>query len=234
MSSDAKLPARSSRREVADFLAKVKAMPVVGPAGSVGRLIFAMDATASRGPTWDHACKIQGEMFVATRELGGLQIQLAWYRGFAEFEASPWVTNSADLVRRMTTVTCAAGETQIGRVLRHALAVTRARKIQALVFVGDAVEEGADKLTGLAGELGMLGVPVFVFHEGGETIAARTLKEIARLSGGAYCPFDAGSAEALRDLLAAVATFAAGGRKALADFSRKRGGATLLLANQMR
>jgi hypothetical protein len=234
MATDAKLPAKSNRGEVADFLAKVKSMPVVRPAGAVGRLIFAMDATASRGPTWDRACQIQGEMFNATRDLGGLQIQLAWYRGFGEFDSSPWVANSADLVRRMTAVSCAAGQTQIAAVLRHAIAQTRARKVQAVVFVGDCVEESADELTGLAGELGVLGVPVFVFHEGGEATAARTFKDIARLSGGAYCPFDSASADALRDLLAAVAAFAAGGRRALADFSRKRGGATLLLAHQMR
>ena len=88
MTGNPKLPARSTRAEVSDFLAKVKSMPAVRPSGAVGRLIFAMDATASREPTWDRACRIQGEMFETTRNLGGLQIQLAWYRGFGEFDAS--------------------------------------------------------------------------------------------------------------------------------------------------
>ena len=220
---------------VAAFVKKVQSMPAVRAAGAAaGRLIFAMDATASREPTWDHACRLQGEMFTVTQGLGALEIQLVWYRGFGEFEASPFVASSAELVRRMTSVSCLAGETQIGRVLEHAILETRRRKVNAVVFVGDAVEEGVDHLAKLAGDLGLLGTPVFVFHEGGEAVARQCFEAIARLSGGAYCPFDAGSADMLRDLLAAVATFAVGGRQALEDFSRKRGGAALQLTHRMR
>ena len=234
MSGDSKLPSKSTRPEVAAFLAKVKAMPAIRAGGQAGRLIFAMDATASREPTWDQACKIQGDMFTATEGLGGLEIQLAFYRGFGEFEASPWLADSKALVKRMTAVACLAGETQIAAVLGHTLAETKRRKVNAVVFVGDACEEDIDGLAALAGQLGLAGVPVFVFHEGGEPAARRVFEEIARLSHGAYCPFDAGSADMLRDLLAAVAAFAAGGRAALEDFSRKRGGAALLLTRQMR
>lgn len=231
--NDPKLPTRSTRAEVSDFLAKVKSMPAVR-AGGTGRLIFAMDATASREPSWDRACRIQGEMFSATKALGGLEIQLAWYRGFGEFEASAWFRDSQALVGRMTQVTCRAGETQIGKVLQHAVAETGRRKVNAVVFVGDCVEESVDALCAQAGKLGLLGVPVFVFHEGGEPVARRCFEEIARLTKGAYCPFDSSSAEMLRDLLAAVATFAAGGRMALEDFARRRGGAALQLTHQMR
>src|SRR3546814_8666125 len=59
-------------------------------------------------------------------------------------------------------------------------------------------------------ELGVLGVPVFVFHEGGNPIAADAFRQIARLTRGAYCPFDSASADRLKDLLAAVAVYAAG------------------------
>ena len=231
----AKPPSKPTNPAVAAFVKKVQAMPTVRPAGAAaGRLIFAMDATASREPTWDHACRLQGEMFAVTQGLGALEIQLVWYRGFGEFEASPFVASSAELVRRMTSVSCLAGETQIGRVLEHAILETRRRKVNAVVFVGDAVEEGVDHLAKLAGDLGLLGTPVFVFHEGGEAVARQCFETIARLSGGAYCPFDAGSADVLRDLLAAVATFAVGGRQALEDFSRKRGGAALQLTHRMR
>jgi len=230
----AKPPSKPTSASVAAFVKKVQSMPTVRAGGAAGRLIFAMDATASREPTWDHACRLQGEMFTVTQGLGALEIQLVWYRGFGEFEASPWVTSSAELVRRMTAVSCHAGETQIGRVLEHAIAETRRRKVNAVVFVGDAVEEGVDHLAKLAGDLGLLGTPVFVFHEGGEAVARTCFETIARLSGGAYCPFDAGSADMLRDLLAAVATFAVGGRQALEDFSRKRGGAALQLTHRLR
>jgi len=229
-----KVPAKPASAAVAAFLDKVKSTPVVRSTGAAGRLMFAMDATASREPTWDRACRLQGEMFTATQGIGALEIQLVWYRGLGEFDTSPWVANSAELVRRMTEVRCHAGETQIAAVLEHAIAETRRRKVNAVVFVGDAVEESADRLTKLAGDLGLLGVPVFVFHEGGEKVARRVFEEIARLSGGAYCPFDAGSAEMLRDLLVAAATFAVGGRKALEDFNRKRGGPVLQLTHHRR
>ncbi|HSE77508.1 MAG TPA: VWA domain-containing protein [Alphaproteobacteria bacterium] len=234
MAGKSKLPTPSGGKAVADFIAKVKAMPAVRPAGQAGRLIFALDATASREPTWDRACRIQGEMFLATRGLGGLEVQLVWYRGLGEFEASPWFADSKALVARMAAVYCRGGETQIARVLRHAIAETKRRKVNALVFVGDCVEESVDTLCQLAGELGLLGVPAFIFHEGGEALARRCLEEIARLTGGAYCPFDSASADALRDLLAAVAAFAAGGRPALEDFAKRRGGAALLLTHRMR
>ena len=180
-----KVPAKPASAAVAAFLDKVKSVPAVRPTGGAGRLMFAMDATASREPTWDRACRLQSEMFSATQGIGALEIQLVWYRGLGEFDASPWVANSAELVRRMTAVQCHAGETQIARVLEHAIAETRRKKVNAVVFVGDAVEENVDRLAKLAGDLGLLGVPVFVFHEGGEPVARQCLEEIARLSGGA-------------------------------------------------
>jgi len=229
-----KLPTRTGSGEVAAFLAKVKALPVVRPAGQAGRLIFALDATASRQPMWNEACRIQGEMFLAVQGIGALEVQLVWYRGLGEFEAGAWLANSRDLLAAMDRVYCSAGETQIEAVLTHAAAETRRRKVHALVFVGDAVEEGVDELAAAAGALGLLGTPVFCFHEGGESTARAALERIARLSGGAYCPFDASSAATLRELLAAVATYAVGGRVALEDFAKKRGGATRLLTSQLR
>jgi len=107
-------------------------------------------------------------------------------------------------------------------------------KINALVFVGDCVEEDVDRLCGLAGKMGLLGIPAFIFQEGDEPFAARAFGQIAELSGGAHCRFDLSSAQQLRDLLAAVAVYAAGGRKALQDFSQDRGGEVLKIAKQIR
>lgn len=226
----AELPAKSNRGDIAAFLTKLKTLPATG--GGVGRLIFALDATASREPSWTSARKLQGEMFRATQGIGALAVQLAWYRGAMEFRASPWASDAETLVRRMNEVTCLAGETQIAAVLRHALAETARARVNAVVFVGDACEESIDALSGLAGQLGLKNVPVFVFHEGGEPVARRCFEQIARVSGGAYCPFDARAGDQLRDLLAGVATFAVGGRKALQDFAAKRGGAALLLTKR--
>ncbi|HLI20382.1 MAG TPA: hypothetical protein VKV32_04645, partial [Stellaceae bacterium] len=60
-----RLPAAAKNAEVDAFLRKVAAMPTARPAGRRGKLIFAMDATASREPSWDRASRIQGEMFEA-------------------------------------------------------------------------------------------------------------------------------------------------------------------------
>lgn len=228
-----KLPARSSRSEVADFIDKLAVTPVTRAAGERGRLIFAMDATASRGPTWDRAAQIQAEMFTETAALGGLDIQLAFYRGFFEFTATPWLSDADALLKRMTAVSCLAGQTQISRIFQHTIEETQRRRVNALVFVGDCMEEDADQLGQFAGQLGLLGVPVFVFHEGFDPVAAHAFRQIAQLSRGAYCRFDAGSAQQLRDLLSAVAVFAAGGRKALEDYSQRKGGVTLQLTHQI-
>ncbi len=231
--ADKDLPQKSGKAAIDAFVEKVRQMPVVKPAGARGRLIFAMDATASREPAWDRACQIQGDMFSQTAALGGLDLQLCYYRGYGEFETSPWLSSADALLRRMTSVTCRGGLTQIEKVLRQAIEQTRQQKVQALVFVGDCMEEDVDRLCHLAGELGMLGVPAFLFHEGDEPVARRAFREIARLTRGAYCSFDANSAAQLRDLLGAVAVYAAGGRKALQDFSQNRSEVVRRLTRQL-
>jgi hypothetical protein len=207
--------------------------PSGGPSGGRGRLIFALDATASREPSWDRACRIQGEMFEATAALGGLDVKLVYYRGFNECRASRWMTNAADLHRVMRAVSCVGGETQIERVLAHALTETKKQRVNALVFVGDAMEENVDRLCQLTGELGLNGVPVFLFHEGGDPIAARAFQQMAKLSHGAYVRFDLASADRLKDLLAAVAVYAAGGYRALSAYGEKKGGEVLRLSTQL-
>ncbi len=231
--SKEKLPTtQSSDAEIAHFLKQVARTPNRN-GGTRGRLIFALDATASRQPTWDHACQLQAEMFSETASLGGLDIQLAWYRGFGEFKVSPWRNQAAEMLEQMGGVHCMGGLTQIGRVLTHALDETRKYRINALVFIGDCVEESVDQLCHRAGELGVLGVPVFIFHEGSDPAASCAFREMARLSHGAYCSFDAGSARQLRELLVAVAVYAAGGRRALESFSQKKGHRVRQLTHQL-
>ena len=233
--SDAKkdLSQKSSSAAIDAFVKKVRATPAVKSGQQRGRLMFAMDATASREPSWDRACRIQGEMFSETAVLGGLDIQLCYYRGYGEFEASPWLSSADALLQRMTGVACRGGHTQIEKVLRQAIEQHGQKRIQALVFVGDCMEEDVDRLCHLAGQLGLLGLPVFMFHEGPDPVAERAFKEIARLTRGAYCAFDASSAGQLRDLLSAVAVYAAGGQKALQDFSKGRNQVVHQLTRQL-
>ena len=198
-----------------------------------GRLVFALDATMSRQPTWDMACALQADMFREAAAIGSLDIRLVYYRGLGECRASPWISSSAELARLMGKIDCRGGNTQIGRVLADARREAVSAGVRAVVFVGDAMEEQADDLCAKAGELGLLKVPVFVFQEGIDQGAEAVFKEIARLSGGAWCRFDPGAAAQLRELLRAAAAYAAGGREALQRLAGSGGGAALLLG-QMR
>jgi hypothetical protein len=110
---------RSSGAEVADFLARVNTVAPVSSSGR-GRLIFAMDATMSRQPTWDLALGLQADMFRAVKEVGSLDVQLVYFRGFGETRASKWVSDPDALARLMTGVSCQGGYTQICKVLTHA------------------------------------------------------------------------------------------------------------------
>jgi hypothetical protein len=213
----------ASEKEVASFIERMKSLTTPTAAGR-GRLVFAMDATMSREPTWDLALGLQAEMFRVVKDVGGLDVQLVYFRGAGECRASKWVSDPEALARLMTTVSCRGGHTQIYRVLAHVKAEAEDRKINAVVFVGDAMEEAVDDLCAKAGELGLLGVPAFLFQEGPDPAVSKAFREIARLTGGATCQFDAGSARQLRELLSAVAVYAAGGRGALERLSHARDG----------
>ncbi|OAF07480.1 hypothetical protein [Bradyrhizobium neotropicale] len=218
----------STADDIAAFVAKARAMSPHAP-GAKGRLIFALDATMSRQPTWDMACALQADMFREAAALGSLDIRLVYYRGFNECRATGWISDSVRLATLMSKIDCRGGDTQIGKVLSEARREAVASGVRAVVFVGDAMEEKVDELCAKAGELGMLKVPVFLFQEGYDAVAEQAFREIARLTGGAWCRFDPGAAAQLRDLLRAAAAYAAGGREALLKLSKTTSGAALLI-----
>jgi len=224
----------SNSGDIDRFLSQVKSRPASSSSGARGRLVFAMDATMSRQPTWDAACNLQGQMFAETAAIGGLDVQLIFFRGFGECKASRWASDPRTLSSIMSKVDCRGGHTQIGRVLSHIRKAHKKQPVNAAVYVGDAMEEDIDHLCALAGELGLINVPLFMFQEGHDMVAEPAFREIARLSGGAYCRFDASSAKQLRDLLSAVAVYAAGGRKALQNFSATSGNQVRGLLGQMK
>ena len=199
---------------VEQFLAGVAAKPA-----QRGNLIFGLDATASREHTWDSAAELQVQMFREAALIGGLDVQLLYFRGMqghnAECKSSDWLSNPMQLAALMAKIRCETGNTQIRRVLDHALRETTKRPIGALVYVGDACEENRDQLVVAARKLGEAGVPAFMFQEGNDQIARLRFSEIAEVSRGAYHRFDAGSAQQLGELLRAVAAFAVGGVVAL-------------------
>jgi hypothetical protein len=227
-----KLPAQpSSSSQIDAFLKTAAKLPALSQVK--GRLIFAIDATMSRQPTWDSAAEIQTEMFDVAQSIGGLAVQLVYFRGRGEFDASQWTTSAAILADRMNSVRCKSGFTQVRHVLQHTIKEARQTKVGALVYVGDCFEENADVVAKEAGALALLGVPAFMFHEGDDPTAEGMFREIARLTKGVYARFDHGAAARLRDLLKAAAVYAAGGGLALKRYGEEKGGEILRIAQSM-
>ena len=218
---------RSSSSEIASFL---KAAGEIATVRS-GRLIFALDATMSRQPTWDRAMTHQASMFDAVGKTGDLAVQLVYFRGLDECRASKWVINARALRDLMLGISCLAGHTQVVKVLKHAILETAKTPVSALVYIGDAIEENIEMLYQKAGELGVRGVRCFFFQDGLDTIAERGFREMARLTGGAYLRLGPDSAKELAELLGAVALYARGGLKALSEESSNE---ARLLLEQMK
>lgn len=215
---------QDSSRAVGQFLEQVRRTPHPAQPAARGRLMFSMDATLSRQPTWDTAMRLQTEMFAAAADLGGLDVQLCWFRGLNEFHATAWQRDADALLADIGKVTCRTGPTQLRRTFAHACAERQrlGQPIHALVHVGDAMEEPAETLLDSAGRLALLNIPLFLFQEGADPLARDTFQAIAKLTRGAWCPFDNGSAEQLRSLLSAVAVYASGGRRALLQHDRAK------------
>ena len=220
---------RSTSSEISAFLDEAKRVPALSN-GPRGRLIFALDATMSRQPTWDMALTLQGRMFDAAAEIGGLDVQLVYFRGQNECRASRFVSGGQGLAELMGAISVRGGMTQIRRVLIHARDEAKAARVGALVFVGDAMEENLDEVLGAAGDLALGGVKAFMFQEGDDPRVRKAFQEVARLTGGAYGAFDAGAAGRLATLLRAAAAYAAGGRVALEALSAREADARPLLA----
>ncbi len=205
------------------FLDAARQTPVRFEPSGRGRLIFALDATMSRQPTWDLATGLQSQMFETAEALGGLAIQLVYFRGFSECRASSFHTGGRSLAHAMKGIRVAAGRTQLGRVLTHVRDESRTAPVSAVIFIGDALEEQATPLLQRAGELALLGTKAFLFQEGRRPDVKAVFQEIARITGGAYAPFDAHAPDRLAALLAAVAAYSAGGMKALRAVADRSG-----------
>lgn len=225
--SGAQVPASSSSGQISSFVEQVGKLARSGRSEDTGRLLFALDATMSRQPTWDLACGLQAQMFTSLPKDAALEVQLLYFRGFGECRASKWVRDTEALSRLMSGIDCRGGHTQIGKVFSHARTEHAHKKINAMVYVGDAIEEDVDTLAEKAGQLGLLGCPLFIFQEGNNPGVEAAFREFARLTKGAYARFDERAPNQLAELLRAVAAYAAGGRDLLK--LQRSGTATALL-----
>src|SRR5262245_12548313 len=121
------LPTTQPSPRVAALLDKIRQ--------SRGRLVFALDATASREPSWDLAARLQSQMFAEVAKIGGLEVQLVFYRGNDECKFSHWTGDANELARAMTKVFCRAGSTQIEKVLKHMRVEHVREKVSAAIFI---------------------------------------------------------------------------------------------------
>ena len=90
--------AEQAKANLDQFLAKASAI-----ARPSGRLVFGVDATASREPTWKLACEITAQMFRRTAPVGKLSVQLVAYGG-DWCKATPWKDSGAELAALMPPV----------------------------------------------------------------------------------------------------------------------------------
>ncbi len=111
-------------------------MPNKSPALPRGRLIFALDATASREPTWGIARELQAKMFREAAPIGKLDVQLVFYGG-DKCQKTKWVSSGEQLAQSMGKIQCVGGYTQIGKVLQHVLAEHAKAPVQAVTFIGE-------------------------------------------------------------------------------------------------
>lgn len=189
----------------------VRNLPAVSTE-SEGRIIFGVDATASRQMTWDRAKVEQAKMFAQTH---GVKMQLVYFRGSdnfpdalgngAECQHSGWATNPATLKRLMDKVECRAGETQIERLLRHVAKANKDHPVAALMYVGDMCEEVHATVLEAARAAK---VRCFMFQEGTDYRTAELFRSIADVTGGAYASF--GSGADMGALMTVVAQYATG------------------------
>ena len=199
------------------------------------KLIFALDATASRGPTWDMARGLTSDMIREAASVGQLEMQLVFFSGGMDTPrrcaVSEWTTDPVQFVQAMERVRCQSGYTQIAKTLEHAVNETMRDRVSATVLIGDMCEaeggDNIDRVAQTAHRLGQLRTPVFAFLEGNDRTAEAAFRKIAELSHGAFGRFDAGGAKQLGEMLKAAALYAVGGVDALAG--RADSGSALLL-----
>ena len=155
-------------------------------------------------------------LFDVATEDAAFALQLCYFRGLMEFEATPWMTQPGPLLDALNGVYCQGGATQIERVLRHSLAEFEgSQSIKAIVYVGDACEESPEILNALAVQCRLAQRPLLLFQEGKDASASRCFASMAALSNGAHVQLDDASGHRLRELLKSAIRFVVGGRKAL-------------------
>src|ERR1700733_3610098 len=200
-----------------------------GETGAPGRprLIFAVDATASREPAWTAARKVTDALVKALP--GELDVALAGHGGSRVHTFTAFTNSAATLRDRAAGVACEAGMTRLLPILSTSL---RQPGVRVVVYIGDVFEESLNHGRRLADAMGTQGTKLIVLHDTADPGARRDAEvfwDLTKRTGGCVLPFNAAASSRLRDLLSAVAVYAVGGEKLLRERRHELPGAVALL-----
>jgi hypothetical protein len=191
------------------------------------RLVFAVDATASREPAWATARQVTDALVKALP--GELDVALAVHGGSRVHTFTAFTDDPAKLRDRAAGVVCEAGLTRLLPILETAL---KRPAVRVVVYIGDVFEESLHHGRRLADAMGKRDTKLIVLHDTADPTARRDAEvfwDLAKRTGGCVLPFDANAPGRLRDLLSAVAVYAVGGEKLLQERRHELPGALALL-----
>jgi len=191
------------------------------------RLIFAVDATASREPAWFAARQVTDALVKALP--GELDVALAVHGGSRVHTFTGFTNDAATLRDRAAGVMCEAGMTRLLPILSTGL---KQQSVRVIIYIGDVFEEGLPHGRRIADALGARGTKLIVLHDTSDPSARRDTElfwDLAKRTGGCVLPFDASASGRLRDILSAVAVYAVGGEKLLRERRDTLAGAVALL-----
>jgi hypothetical protein len=193
------------------------------------RLVFAIDATASRDRAWEAAKQVTDCIFRAAP--GGIEVALAVHSGGKLARFSPFHPHVDNIRDEAAGVACVAGPTRMLDIMEETL---RRTGVKALVYIGDCFEEDMERGLAVAERLGLRGIKLVVLHDTttGGTGSGGAFRMMAARAGGLVLPFDMSSLDRLADALSAVGAYVAGGPDRLRAMRLDSPAARLLLGHE--
>ncbi|NRA46534.1 MAG: hypothetical protein HRU09_16405 [Oligoflexales bacterium] len=122
------------------------------------KLLFSMDATASREHSWLIAQDITSSMFDEVP--GELDVALAYHGGGILKNVSPFKSNAKQFKDAVSVVRCDAGPTALNAILQEASEVNG---LKAMIYIGDCYEEPFVEAEYYARQLKLKGTRAFMF-----------------------------------------------------------------------
>jgi len=227
-----KKPARARPALLSQIRAARLAKPQMGAAAPATaarrpRLVFAVDATASREATWRSAQQITNKMFGVIPD--ALDVALAVHGGGDVHTFTAFSADVGEFGKRAAAVTCRSGTTRLGDIMTRTL---EAGGVRVMSYIGDAFEEDVDEVLDLAARFRLRGIQAVMLADGADGDTLAVFEQIAERTGGAVLDFRSGDLDLMGELLAGVASLAIGGRRLLE--AQTTAGARLLITHLAR